>query len=501
MAKTVGVVFALKDNCTPQINKIAEKLKISTKEAQKMRAEAIALGKQLNKGFVNACKIATTTVLGLASATVVTLNKTREYADRVDDISKKIGISKKGFQEWEYIIKQNGAEIDILQKGIKSLGSQVLGVTSGNKDAINNFRRLGISVRDNNGHLKTQEILFGEVIEKLQKMPNGFERTALASKMFGKAGIELQPLLEENAKSISALRKECNDLGLILDDKTIEAANTFSDNIYTIQRAIGVMAMGLGNDLIPVMNDCCQAIIQNMPKIRETVIPIMQGMANAIKFVINNIDALKPVVIGCVGAFALFKVVDVAIKLQALATTISTVIPLMSTCKAWTLGMATATKIATIAQAGFNVVMNANPVVLLCSGLAMAIMAISALELKFKIVTRAVEKFKRVAKGIGEQFSAQNQKVKERREKGSLHQYASGTSFSSGGLSLVGETGPELVNLPRGAKVLNAKDTSKALNKEITVNLNIAGNVIGNREFIQQVSNALGRQLQTALQC
>jgi len=33
--------------------------------------------------------------------------------------------------------------------------------------------------------------------------------------------------------------------------------------------------------------------------------------------------------------------------------------------------------------------------------------------------------------------------------------YANGTNYASGGLSLVGERGPELVNLPRGSQVLN----------------------------------------------
>lgn len=41
--------------------------------------------------------------------------------------------------------------------------------------------------------------------------------------------------------------------------------------------------------------------------------------------------------------------------------------------------------------------------------------------------------------------------------------HASGTSFAPGGLSVVGENGPELVNLPRGAQVLNTNDTRQAL--------------------------------------
>jgi hypothetical protein len=47
--------------------------------------------------------------------------------------------------------------------------------------------------------------------------------------------------------------------------------------------------------------------------------------------------------------------------------------------------------------------------------------------------------------------------------------FASGTSFAPGGLSLVGENGPELVNMPRGSKVFNNGDTRDLLGSRIQV--------------------------------
>ena len=44
----------------------------------------------------------------------------------------------------------------------------------------------------------------------------------------------------------------------------------------------------------------------------------------------------------------------------------------------------------------------------------------------------------------------------------SIPQLAKGTSSFGGGTALVGEQGPELINLPRGAQVLNAQDTADA---------------------------------------
>lgn len=41
--------------------------------------------------------------------------------------------------------------------------------------------------------------------------------------------------------------------------------------------------------------------------------------------------------------------------------------------------------------------------------------------------------------------------------------FATGTSYAPGGMALVGERGPELVNLPRGSQVLNANQTRNAM--------------------------------------
>jgi hypothetical protein len=50
--------------------------------------------------------------------------------------------------------------------------------------------------------------------------------------------------------------------------------------------------------------------------------------------------------------------------------------------------------------------------------------------------------------------------------------YASGTDFHPGGMALVGEQGPELVNLPRGAQVLPAFDTNRLMGSGSTTTNN-----------------------------
>jgi TP901 family phage tail tape measure protein len=61
-----------------------------------------------------------------------------------------------------------------------------------------------------------------------------------------------------------------------------------------------------------------------------------------------------------------------------------------------------------------------------------------------------------------------------------IQAHAAGTDFAPGGLSLVGEEGPELINLPRGSKVLPTNKTQAILNGGSGGNTNNSKNIVIN---------------------
>lgn len=79
---------------------------------------------------------------------------------------------------------------------------------------------------------------------------------------------------------------------------------------------------------------------------------------------------------------------------------------------------------------------------------------------------------------------------------GSLPHNALGTSFAPGGLSLVGEQGPELVNLPRGSKVTNARDTKQQMGKNVSLTV---GSIINNTQVdMQRMMRNIGWKIAAA---
>ncbi len=79
---------------------------------------------------------------------------------------------------------------------------------------------------------------------------------------------------------------------------------------------------------------------------------------------------------------------------------------------------------------------------------------------------------------------------------------ANGTNYWRGGPTLVGEYGPELVNLPRGSSINTNAQTQRELSSGgTTVNcpVTIQGNVIGSEEFVNQIGQAITGRVQLAI--
>lgn len=162
--------------------------------------------------------------------------KVADYGDRIDKMSQKIGMSRKAFQEWDYIMSQNGGSVESLQMGFKTLTTQIAGVQKGSKESVQAFKLLGVSVKDNNGELRNQDEIFNDTIRKLQQIKNPTQKAMLANKLFGRSAAELRPLLNQEAASVDNLREKANKLGLVISDEDIDNAVKFKDTMDTMTR-------------------------------------------------------------------------------------------------------------------------------------------------------------------------------------------------------------------------------------------------------------------------
>jgi hypothetical protein len=243
------------------------------KSLQKTDKNVVGLGEKFGNGIKTVAKwgaaLGAAATVG-AAALFGVATKSAEAADRIDKLSQKIGLSRKGFQEWDFIASQSGMSVEVLQSGFKTLSGIMVDASEGGTLATKAFADLGVSVEDSTGNLKSQEQMFNETIMALQGMEEGPKKAALANDLLGKSASELAPLINGASGSIEEMRKKANDLGLVLSDETVDAGVKFTDSIDQAKRSMGAMVTNIGASVMPMFQSMLDWIMAHLPEIQST---------------------------------------------------------------------------------------------------------------------------------------------------------------------------------------------------------------------------------------
>lgn len=210
------------------------------------------------------------------------VTKSSETADRIDKLSAKTGLSKQAFQEWDYVLGQNGIEIEKMQTGMKTLTANMDSAISGNKNMASAFDSLGVSITNADGSMRGQEETMNDVILKLADMPNGTEKARLATELFGKAGVELMPMLNNGAAGIEELKERSHELGLVMSDEAVNAGVVFGDTLDDVKDSLGMVATKVGSEIMPIVQQMLDWILANMPTIQSVTSKVFEVIGKVV---------------------------------------------------------------------------------------------------------------------------------------------------------------------------------------------------------------------------
>jgi phage-related minor tail protein len=277
-------------------------------------------------------------------------NGTAETADKWDKLSLRTGIAVEELQRWGYAAGQSGADITVLETGMKKLSDTMVDAQNGGAAAQSAYEKLGISMSD----LATMspEETFNEVMYALANMEDGALKNSIGNDLLGKSYTELKPLIQSGADGMTDLKNRADELGIVMSEDAVSNGVVFGDTLADVKGSLDGVKNGIMSELMPQLTTMLQWILDNMPAIQETAGKAFDGVTSAIGFVAENSNILIPILALLLGGFTALKVISVISNLIS----------------AWS----TVTKIATGIQTAFNLVMSGNPI-------ALVILAITAL--------------------------------------------------------------------------------------------------------------------------
>lgn len=306
LQQEINVTQGTLEKYKKQVREVTAELDSMGKETDQVEKETKERGEE-TKTFGDLLKANLTrdAIKGLATG-IVNLGKqmfemgkeTRAYADNVMQLSTQYGLTTDKIQEFQYMSELTDTSLETITGSMTKLTKNMQTATKGTGDAYSRFEKLGISVTDTEGNLRSTDEVFAEAISRLGNVENATERDALAMNIFGKSAMDLNPLIAVGREGLADYRAEAHEMGYVLDTDTLESLGAVDDAMQRANKRLDAVKNQIGRYLAPIVAQITEAFAEwrmsvDWQQVGQVIKTTMEIIGKAIK---GLIDIFKTVI-------------------------------------------------------------------------------------------------------------------------------------------------------------------------------------------------------------
>lgn len=233
------------------------------------------------------------TAAGLGGALLKLGYDSVKGADELNTLSKQTGFTTDELQRMQYASDLVDVSVDDITGALKKFKSKI--------DPSNaSLQALGVSVLDANGNLRDSTAVFYDAIAALGQIENETERDQAAMDLFGKSADSLAGIIDDGGAAFRAYGDEAENLGLVLDQDTLDSLNETNDTIDKLKANVTGTLAEIGADVASVLGPALESAAGLIKSITERLRELTPEQTATILKVVGVVAALAPV-IGLIG--------------------------------------------------------------------------------------------------------------------------------------------------------------------------------------------------------
>ena len=211
----------------------------------------------------------------IVSAERALVNLTREsaaYADEILTMSTTTGIATESLQEYTYAADLLDVSVETITGSqarlIRSMGAAQEG-TAAQADA---FAKLGVTYQNTDGSLRNAEEVFWDTIDALGQMQNETERDAIAMDLLGRSAQDLNPLIKAGSDRMAELADEAHEMGYVLDDEALGVLGEVDDAMQRLNRQTEATKNKVAVEFAPSLIDVTEKLTALIDGLGEALV-------------------------------------------------------------------------------------------------------------------------------------------------------------------------------------------------------------------------------------
>ncbi len=406
--------------------KLADKFGITLPDSAKQALDGMG---KLSAGTAAKMAIAAAAVAAVIKVVKELGDLTIQVASEVDEYlteSQITGVSTEILQAWDYAAPLIDTDAETIKGAMTKITKAMGDAKDGSAEAEQKFAALGVSIRNEaDGSLRSAEEVFYDVVDALGEMEAGTERDTATMEIFGKTGQELNTIINAGSDAFKDYAEEAKNVGYILSSDQVKALGAVDDAYQTLQLTIDGVKRQVAADFAPAAEKAMELFAGAVQKAGEWLerSGLIKNLASILGSVMSILEAIGKTIANLPGLGSALDTINTALKAVAytaalVADSFNVIAGLLP--RNWGSGMARTALGWNMGQGQLSNIQ----------------------QLKYGSGEYATSVYDQATgKWIGNGYNA------------------TGNDNWRGGLTWVGESGPELVALPGGSQILNAQDS------------------------------------------
>ena len=190
---------------------------------------------------------------GAAVALFKLANSASEYTDKIMLMEAQTGISNRTLIGMEFAAGAAGANIDQLKSGLDALVTKAGAASLAADQSSTVFGRLGVSVLDTGGNLRSTETIFRETIDAISNLDTAQERATTSAELFGGEGAKIAAVFADGSGSLDEWAASAENAGIVMDNSALRASADMDRAMVRLQMSFRGFTQTTGNELIPTV--------------------------------------------------------------------------------------------------------------------------------------------------------------------------------------------------------------------------------------------------------
>lgn len=196
------------------------------------------------------------------------IRKSSEAADQIGKLGQKVGASVQNLSALKLAAETADVGTEQLAVGLTFLNRKVAELTEGSPKAQEAFRQLGLSAKDFKGKDAVQS--FELVSQRIAKIGEGARKTAAAVDIFGRAGAQLIPLMNDLAEEgLTNLITRARELGVLFDEDMVAATEKLNDDFKLLELQSQALGAQFATGISPYLSQTLQILSGEVGKTSE----------------------------------------------------------------------------------------------------------------------------------------------------------------------------------------------------------------------------------------